>query len=128
MKQNYKTIEIIEMHNALEHFIEKDILLPISLAWIIDDNYEELKKIVIKFEKHREKKIKPLNDKNAFEMSENNKIIVKEKYLDEFKKISEEINSLLNIDNEIEIKIAKRSDIPTVISNKDLRAIKFMIE
>lgn len=72
MKQNYKTIEIIEMHNALEHFIEKDILLPISLAWIIDDNYEELKKIVIKFEKHREKKIKPLNDKNAFEMSENN--------------------------------------------------------
>lgn len=128
MKKEYKTSQIIDMFNALNEFIDKDITLPVNLAWIIDDNYEELKKIILKFDNYREKLLKPLNEKNAFELKNDNQIIVKTEYVDEFNDISKKINSALALDNELEIKTANRSDIPTMISNKDLRAIKFMIE
>lgn len=128
MKRKYKTTQVIEMFNALNEFINKDITLPANFAWIIDDNYEELKKVVLKFDKYREKLFKPLNEKDAFESSKENQIIVKTEYVDEFTKLTEEINSVLALDNELEIKIANRSDVPLMISNKDLRAIKFMIE
>lgn len=128
MKKKYKTAQIIEMFNALNEFIDKDITLPVNLAWIIDDNYEELKKIVLKFDKYREKLLKPLNEKNAFESNNENQIIVKSEYIEEFTKLTEKINSTLTINNELEIKTANRSDIPSMISNKDLRALKFMIE
>ncbi len=128
MKRKYKTTQVIEMFNALNEFINKDITLPANFAWIIDDNYEELKKVVLKFDKYREKLFKPLNEKDAFESNKENQIIVKTEYVDEFTKLTEEINSVLALDNELEIKIANRSDVPLMISNKDLRAIKFMIE
>lgn len=128
MKKKYKTAQIIEMFNALNEFINKDITLPVNLAWIIDDNYEELKKIVLKFDKYREKLLKPLNEKNAFESNNENQIIVKSEYIEEFTKLTEKINSTLTINNELEIKTVNRSDIPSMISNKDLRALKFMIE
>lgn len=128
MKKKYKTAQIIEMFNALNEFINKDITLPVNLAWIIDDNYEELKKVVLKFDKYREKLLKPLNEKNAFESNNENQIIVKSEYIEEFTKLTEKINSTLTINNELEIKTANRSDIPSMISNKDLRALKFMIE
>lgn len=127
MTKTIQTKTIIELYNAVENFIQKDIELPVQFSWDLETNSETLKCIVEKFERNRSKILTPLHEKNAFENLDNNQIKVKEPYIKEFEQAMKKINEYLTVENEIEIKMVKKDDIPSSISVKDLRAIKFMI-
>lgn len=127
MTKTIQTKTIIELYNAVENFIQKDIELPVQFSWDLETNSETLKCIVEKFERNRSIILTPLQEKNAFENLDNNQIKVKEPYIKEFEQAMKKINEYLTVENEIEIKMVKKDDIPSSISVKDLRAIKFMI-
>lgn len=127
MTKTIQTKTIIELYNAVENFIQKDIELPVQFSWDLETNSETLKCIVEKFERNRSKILTPLQEKNAFENLDNNQIKVKAPYVKDFEQAMKKINEYLTVENEIEIKTVKKEDIPSSISVKDLRAIKFMI-
>lgn len=126
MKVNMKTSEVIELFENISEFLKKDIALSKQTIWDLDENYETLNHIVKKFETHRAKIIEPLNEKHAFEQLEENKIKVKDEFIEEFMEIDKEINEYLNTDNEIEIKTVSKKDLPDTFSFKDWKALKFM--
>lgn len=127
MKKTMTTNDVINAYNAVEEFTKKDIDLPKQAAWDLEDNIDEMKKVVEKFEKHRVEILQPLYDKEAFEHLENNQIRVKKEHEKAFIDATNEINQYLNTTNDLEIKCISREDIPDKISNKDLRALRFMI-
>lgn len=127
MTKTIQTRTAIELYNAIEEFIQKDIDLPVQFSWDMETNSETLKHIVEKFERNRSKILAPLQEKNAFENLDNNQIKVKAPYVKEFEEAMKKINEYLTVENEIEVKMVKKDDIPSSISVKDLRAIKFMI-
>lgn len=127
MKKTINTKTAIELYNAIEEFIQKDIDLPVQFAWDMETNSETLKHIVEKFERNRAKILTPLREKDAFEDIDNNQIKIKAPYVKEFEQAMKKINEYLTVENEIEIKTVKKEDIPSSISVKDLRAVKFMI-
>lgn len=128
MNITLKTSEVLEKYNAIEEFIKKDISIPIQFAWNIEDNQEKFKVIVERFEKHRQELLKPLQEKGAFQSTEDGKTIIKNEYINDFQDINNKLNEYLNTDNELNIKTAKREDMPNIISPKDLRAVRFMLE
>ena len=52
---------------------------------------------------------------------------VKDEFKNEFLQLNDEIDKLLQIKNNIEIKTCKKEILPTQIKISNLRAIKFMI-
>lgn len=127
MTKTFLTSTIIELYSSMEAFIKKDIELPAQVSWDLETNSETFRAIVEKFERSRAKILNPLQEKNAFEITDANRIRVKEPYIDEFQAAMEKITEYLNTENEIEIKTIQKADIPDSISVKDLRALKFMI-
>ena len=124
---NIKTKEAIELYNNLEEFIKKDIDLPAQCVWDMEDNSEALKKVVDKFNNMSNKMLQPLRDANAFTALDNGNVKVEKEYVDEFKKVNDELSKFLETDNEIDIKMISRSDLPYTLSVKDIRALKFMV-
>ena len=120
------TEEVINIYYGIENFIKKDVEMPRNFVWYLEENQEKLHSIVHRFEKLRDKKLEPLKEKGAFEQAENEQIKVKAEYVDEFLKIEAELQELLDIENEIDIKTVCKNDVPEKISNKDWNAIKFM--
>lgn len=127
MEVTMTTMEIIEKYQAIEKLISEDENLPIELAWNLEDNQEEFKRIINKFDTHREKIISPLKKKDAFIDNSDGTMTVKNEFKDEFLKLNDEINKLLQIKNNIEIKTCKREILPAQMKISNLRAIKFMI-
>lgn len=128
MEITMTTSEVINKYQAIEQIISNNEDLPIELAWNIEDNQEEFKHIVDKFEAHRQKLITPLQEKGAFVDNNDGTMTVKEEFREEFlKNVSEEIDKLLLIENSIDIKTCKKNTLPKQIRVSDLRAIKFMI-
>ena len=127
MKKTINTKTAIELYNAIEESIQTDFDLPVQFAWDMETNSETLKHIVEKFERNRAKILTPLREKDAFEDIDNNQIKIKAPYVKEFEQAMKKINEYLTVENEIEIKTVKKEDIPSSISVKDLRAVKFMI-
>ena len=124
---NIKTKEAIELYNNLEEFIKKDIDLPAQCVWDMEDNSEALKKVVDKFNNMSNKMLQPLRDANAFTALDNGNVKVEKEYVDEFKKVNDELSKFLETDNEIDIKMISRSDLPSTLSVKDIRALRFMV-
>lgn len=124
---NIKTKEAIELYNNLEEFIKKDISLPAQCVWDMEDNSESLKKIVDKFNNMSNKMLKPLRDANAFTALDDGQVKIEKEYVDEFKKVNDELAKFLETDNEIEIKMISKSDLPSTLSVKDIRALRFMV-
>ena len=124
---NIKTKEAIELYNNLEEFIKKDIDLPAQCVWDMEDNSEALKKVVDKFNNMSNKMLQPLRDANAFTALDNGNVKVEKEYVDEFKKVKDELSKFLETDNEIDIKMISRSDLPSTLSVKDIRALRFMV-
>lgn len=124
---NIKTKEAIELYNNLEEFIKKDIDLPAQCVWDMEDNSEALKKVVDKFNNMSNKMLQPLRDANAFTALDNGNVKVEKEYVDEFKKVNDELSKFLETDNEIDIKMISKSDLPSTLSVKDIRALRFMV-
>ena len=124
---NIKTKEAIELYNNLEEFNKKDIDLPAQCVWDMEDNSEALKKVVDKFNNMSNKMLQPLRDANAFTSLDNGNVKVEKEYVDEFKKVNDELSKFLETDNEIDIKMISRSDLPSTLSVKDIRALRFMV-
>lgn len=124
---NIKTKEAIELYNNLEEFIKKDIDLPAQCVWDMEDNSETLKKVVDKFNNMSNKMLQPLRDANAFTALDNGNVKVEKEYVDEFKKVNDELSKFLETDNEIDIKMISKSDLPSTLSVKDIRALRFMV-
>ena len=124
---NIKTKEAIELYNNLEEFIKKDIDLPAQCVWDMEDNSEALKKVVDKFNNMSNKMLQPLREANAFTALDNGNVKVEKEYVDEFKKVNDELSKFLETDNEIDIKMISRSDLPSTLSVKDIRALRFMV-
>ena len=124
---NIKTKEAIELYNNLEQFIKKDIDLPAQCVWDMEDNSEALKKVVDKFNNMSNKMLQPLRDANAFTALDNGNVKVEKEYVDEFKKVNDELSKFLETDNEIDIKMISKSDLPSTLSVKDIRALRFMV-
>lgn len=122
------TGEVVSTYEMLENFVSKDTTLPLQFAWDIEDNIESFKKIVLKFEKHKNDLLKPLNEKNAFQFIGDGKVKVSDECIPEFNSVTEKINELLNIENEVTIKTVSKENLPNSISNKDLRALRFMVD
>ena len=127
MEVTMTTLEIIEKYRAIEKLISENENLPIELAWNLEDNQEKFRYIVNKFDTHREKIISPLKNKNAFIDNSDGTMTVKDEFKNEFLQLNDEIDKLLQIKNNIEIKTCKREILPTQIKISNLRAIKFMI-
>ena len=106
---NIKTKEAIELYNNLEEFIKKDIDLPAQCVWDMEDNSEALKKIVDKFNNMSNKMLQPLRDANAFTALDNGNVKVEKEYVDEFKKVNDELAKCLETDNEIDIKMRSQT-------------------
>ena len=124
---NIKTKEAIELYNNLEEFIKKDIDLPAQCVWDMEDNSEKKKKVVDKFNNMSNKMLQPLRDANAFTALDNGNVKVEKEYVDEFKKVNDELSKFLETDNEIDIKMISKSDLPSTLSVKDIRALRFMV-
>lgn len=124
---NIKTKEAIELYNNLEEFIKKDINLPAQCVWEIEDNSDILKGIVNKYKNISSKLLQPLKEKNAFEQNDE-RIMIKNEYIDEFNEINSSLEEYLDTDNEVTFKKIKRDALPTTLSVRDIRALKFMIE
>ena len=118
------TEEVINIYYGIENFIKKDVEMPRNFVWYLEENQEKLHSIVHRFEKLRDKKLEPLKEKGAFEQAENEQIKVKAEYVDEFLKIEAELQELLDIENEIDIKTVCKNDVPEKISNKDCVQMK----
>ncbi len=127
MEVTMTTLEIIEKYRAIEKLISENENLPIELAWNLEDNQEKFRYIVNKFDTHREKIISPLKNKNAFIDNSDGTMTVKDEFKNEFLQLNDEIDKLLQIKNNIEIKTCKKEILPTQIKISNLRAIKFMI-
>lgn len=128
MKIKWTTNEIIEKYNEIEEFVQNDKEISLELAWNLEENQEKFKAIVEKFDRYRISIIQELQEHNVFEVTEDNKTIIKEECLKEFQKANEEIEKLLTIENEIEISTyEKDKGLPKEMSVKDIRAIKFML-
>ena len=104
MKIKMKTSELIDLFSDIQDFFKKDIALSKQIIWDLDDNYETIKKIVDRFEKHRAELIQPLNEKQAF-----------------YEIVVTNSNLIANMCDEIEV-------IPDTLSFKDWKALKFMCE
>lgn len=128
MKIKWTTNEIIEKYKEIEEFVQSDKEIPLELAWNLEENQEEFKAIVEKFERYRADIIQKLQEHNVFETTEDNKTIVREEHIKEFQEANEKVDKLLAIENEIEISTyEKDKGLPKEISVKDIRAIKFML-
>lgn len=128
MKIKWTTNEIIEKYKEIEEFVQSDKEIPLELAWNLEENQEEFKAIVEKFERYRADIIQRLQEHNVFETTEDNKTIVREEHIKEFQEANEKVDKLLAIENEIEISTyEKDKGLPKEVSIKDIRAIKFML-
>lgn len=128
MKIKWTTNEIIEKYKEIEEFVQSDKEIPLELAWNLEENQEEFKAIVGKFERYRADIIQKLQEHNVFETTEDNKTIVREEHIKEFQEANEKVDKLLAIENEIEISTyEKDKGLPKEMSVKDIRAIKFML-
>ena len=128
MKIKWTTNEIIEKYKEIEEFVQSDKEIPLELAWNLEENQEEFKAIVEKFERHRADIIQKLQEHNVFETTADNKTIVREEHIKEFQEANEKVDKLLAIENEIEISTyEKDKGLPKEMSVKDIRAIKFML-
>ena len=128
MKIKWTTNEIIEKYKEIEEFVQSDKEIPLELAWNLEENQEEFKAIVEKFERYRAEIIQKLQEHNVFETTEDNKTIVREEHIKEFQEANEKVDKLLAIENEIEISTyEKDKGLPKEMSVKDIRAIKFML-
>ena len=128
MKIKWTTNEIIEKYKEIEEFVQSDKEIPLELAWNLEENQEEFKAIVEKFERYRADIIQKLQEHNVFETTEDNKTIVREEHIKEFQEANEKVDKLLAIENEIEISsYEKDKGLPKEMSVKDIRAIKFML-
>nr|DAN05845.1 MAG TPA: Protein of unknown function (DUF1617) [Caudoviricetes sp.] len=128
MKIKWTTNEIIEKYKEIEEFVQSDKEIPLELAWNLEENQEEFKAIVEKFERYRADIIQKLQEHNVFETTEDNKTIVREEHIKEFQEANEKVDKLLAIENEIEISTyEKDKGLPKEMSIKDIRAIKFML-
>lgn len=128
MKIKWTTNEIIEKYKEIEEFVQSDKEIPLELAWNLEENQEEFKAIVEKFERYRADIIQKLQEHNIFETTEDNKTIVREEHIKEFQEANEKVDKLLAIENEIEISTyEKDKGLPKEMSVKDIRAIKFML-
>lgn len=128
MKIKWTTNEIIEKYKGIEEFVQSDKEIPLELAWNLEENQEEFKAIVEKFERYRADIIQKLREHNVFETTEDNKTIVREEHIKEFQEANEKVDKLLAIENEIEISTyEKDKGLPKEMSVKDIRAIKFML-
>lgn len=128
MKIKWTTNEIIEKYKEIEEFVQSDKEIPLELAWNLEENQEEFKAIVEKFERYRADIIQKLREHNVFETTEDNKTIVREEHIKEFQEANEKVDKLLAIENEIEISTyEKDKGLPKEMSVKDIRAIKFML-
>ena len=126
MKINMTTSEVVDLFKNITDFLKKDMTLSRQFVWDLEDNYEIMKKIVDRFEKHRDELFSPLSEKNAFEVIEDGKVRVKNEYRDEFIKANNEAEEYLNTVNDIEIKTVDKNSVPDNLSVNDWRAIKFM--
>lgn len=128
MKIKWTTNEIIEKYKEIEEFVQSDKEIPLELAWNLEENQEEFKAIVEKFERYRADIIQKLQEHNVFEITEDNKTIVREEHIKEFQEANEKVDKLLAIENEIEVSTyEKDKGLPKEMSVKDIRAIKFML-
>ena len=128
MKIKWTTNEIIEKYKEIEEFVQSDKEIPLELAWNLEENQDEFKAIVEKFERYRADIIQKLQEHNVFETTEDNKTIVREEHIKEFQEANEKVDKLLAIENEIEISTyEKDKGLPKEMSIKDIRAIKFML-
>ena len=128
MKIKWTTNEIIEKYKEIEEFVQSDKEIPLELAWNLEENQEEFKAIVEKFERYRADIIQKLQEHNVFETTEDNKTIVREEHIKEFQEANEKVDKLLAIENEVEISTyEKDKGLPKEMSVKDIRAIKFML-
>lgn len=128
MKIKWTTNEVIEKYKEIEEFVQSDKEFPLELAWDLEENQEKFKAIVEKFERYRTGIIQKLQEHNVFEITEDNKTIVREEHIKEFQEANEKVDKLLAIENEIEISTyEKDKGLPNEMSVKDIRAIKFML-
>lgn len=128
MKVKYKTREIIDMYKALDEFSKKDIEMPSVLAWNIYDNIIALKQVFDKFIVFRDSAFEELNSLNAFENPDKNGFMkVKKEFEGELKSVNARLEEYLEIENEIEIIKVDRDELPKVLTLKDIKALRFMI-
>lgn len=128
MKIKMITNDVIEKYKEIEEFVDSNKQIPLELAWNLEENQEKFKVIVSKFERYKNDIVNKLQKNNVFEVTEDNKTLVKEEHIKEFEKAEKEIDELLKIENEIEISTyEKLKGLPNEVSVKDIRAIKFML-
>ena len=109
-------------------FVQNDKEIHLELGWDLEEYKDEFKAIVEKFERYRADIIQKLQEHNVFEITEDNKTIVREEHIKEFQEANEKVDKLLAIENEIEVSTyEKDKGLPKEMSVKDIRAIKFML-
>lgn len=121
------TLKIVEAYDSLKKLYESDFKFPTHIAWNLDENFEKFEVIVNRFNKERDKLLAPLRNENAFMDIGDGKIQCKQEYLPEFKKVMDEIDAFLQLENDIYIITIGKSFLPSEMSLHDLRSIKFMI-
>lgn len=121
--------QIIDCYQALCKFVDKDIKLSAQTAWNIDDNIDALKHEVNKFETKRNDLINKLLDSGDAIIADNGTRIITAPGRDEaFKIVDDQISELLNVETNLDISMISEKELPTELTVKDLRALKFMIQ
>lgn len=120
------TAVVLETYTNLKEFEAKDINLSVQFAWDLEDNMDELEKICKKFEEHRHKIFMSMVDEGIATEKDGVFTCVEGKE-DDFVVKTNSVNELLKTTNEVKIKKCDFSSLPSEISPKDLKALKFMI-
>lgn len=120
--------DAINQLDAINEFVKKDIPLSAELAWNLDENAENIKQVVIRFEKLRNDILSSLCENNAIEPIEGTDSYRAAKgHEEEFSAALNQINEYLNHEVSFDIKTVTKNDVPSKLSLNDLRALKFMI-
>lgn len=120
--------DAINQLGAINEFVKKDIPLSAELAWNLDENAENIKSVVVRFEKLRNEVLSSLCENNAIEPIEGTDSYRAAKgHEEEFNAALNQINEYLNHEVSFDIKTVTKNDVPAKLSLNDLRALKFMI-
>lgn len=136
MNKQMTLSEILNVYDKLSVFSQKDLDLPLEMAWNIETNLETLEPLVSRFVKIRNGKISDMitdgviqctSDKTPVQGSSGNYLPVLGKE-SEFENRLKELNDLLEMQNEVNVATVSFDNLPKTISISDIRALKFMVK
>ena len=128
--KNYEIKKIVTDLSSKESFMNTNSNeLPISLLWDISNNFDKLLSLSEKIDKMVEDIQNQFSSDEFSEPAiENGKEIGRRIKMEYEKDFSEKIDSLMQIENEIDINTININDINNLsLSGKDFQSIKFMI-